>query len=113
MTGAPGIAGLRHWEALFGRSPGLDRGSLPAPLSYLTNHGLLKGKPRGEWASIRCPAHKGGSETHPSLRVSMANGHFKCHACGASGGDIVALHRLVTGKGFRDAVLDLGGRFHD
>ena len=90
----------------------LDPGSLPTPSQYLTERGLLKGKARGEWTAIICPAHKGGSENHPSLGVSMVDGHFRCHACGAKGGDIIALHRLATGLGFREAVRDLGGRFH-
>jgi len=47
------------------------------------------------------------------MRVSLRDGHFRCHACGAKGGDIIALHRLVTGLGFRDAVRDFGGRFHE
>ena len=59
------------------------------------------------------PGHKGGDEQHASMSVSLADGHFACHACGAKGGDIVALHMLATGKRFRDAVLDLGGRFHE
>ena len=32
---------------------------------------------------------------------------------GVKGGDIVALHRLISGLGFIAAVRDLGGRFHD
>ena len=91
----------------------MDRSSLPWPARYLTEQGLLTGKPRGEWASIRCPVHKGGDERNPSMRVSMVDGHYRCHACDAKGGDLVALHRLRTGMGFRDAVADLGGRFHD
>lgn len=91
----------------------IDRASLPSPLHYLTGRGLLKGKTRGEWISIRCPVHKAGAEDNPSLRVSLADGHFKCMACGASGGDLIALHRLITGLGFLDAVRDLGGRFHE
>lgn len=110
--------GLEQFKRIFQRNtrPGqksLDRGSLPTPLQYLTERNLLKGKQRGLWASIRCPAHKGGAEDHPSMRVSVADGHFKCMACGAKGGDLVALHRLITGLGFRDAVRDMGGRFHD
>ena len=62
---------------------------------------------------IRCPAHKGGDEKKPSMIVSLEDGHFKCQACGAKGGDIIALHRLFTGHGFLVAVADLGGRFHD
>ena len=110
--------GLQIYERLFSRRPRaarkfLDHGSLPAPLRYLTERGLLKGKPRGEWAAIVCPAHKGGAEKNPSLRVSLIDAHFRCMACGASGGDLIALHRLITGLGFKDAVRDLGGRFHD
>lgn len=109
---------LAQFKRIFTRNyqPGqqfLDRGSLPTPLQYLTERGLLKGKTRGEWVSIRCPVHKGGAEHNPSLRVSLADGHFKCMACSAKGRDIVALHRLITGLGFLDAVRDLGGRFHD
>lgn len=91
----------------------LDRRSLPSPLQYLSAHGLLKRKPRGEWAAIVCPAHKDGTEKNPSLRVSLIDGHYKCMACGERGGDIVALHRMLTGRGFIEAVHDLGGRFHD
>ena len=109
--------GLDHYRRLFlrpSRHGGqLDRSTLPSPLSYLSEHGLLTGKPRGEYVQIRCPVHKGGDEQNPSLGISLIDGHFRCHACGASGGDIVALHRLITGRGFRDSVADLGGRFHD
>jgi hypothetical protein len=109
--------GLSHYARLFGQRPAryreLDRSSLPSPVAYLTERGALTGKPRSEWASIRCPVHKGGGEQHPSMRVSLIDGHFACHACGAKGGDIIALHRLVTGLGFIEAVRDLGGRFHE
>jgi hypothetical protein len=113
MNGASGIA---HYDRLFGpraRRGEIDRASLPSPVAYLTERGALTGKPRREWASIRCPAHKGGDERNPSMGVSLIDGHFACHACGAKGGDIIALHRLTTGLGFREAVRDLGGRFHD
>ena len=110
--------GLHLYERLFTRKHGahrksLDRDSLPTPLHYLTERGLLKSKPRAEWAAIYCPAHKGGAEKNPSLNVSMIDGHLRCMACGAKGGDVVALHRLITGMGFVDAVRDLGGRFDD
>lgn len=114
--------GLEHYARLFGdraRVPTpnarrtLDRGSLPTPLRYLTEQGLLTGRPRGEWVQIRCPSHKGGGERRPSMGVSLVDGHFACHACGARGGDVVGLHMLVTGRRFPDAVADLGGCFHD
>lgn len=107
--------GLSLYNRIFVCRPNrsLDRASLPTPLQYLTERGLLKGKQRGQWAAIRCPAHKAGGEDHPSMRVHLADGHFKCMACGTKGGDVVALHRLITGMGFRAAVKDLGARFHD
>lgn len=106
--------GLTLYRRIFGRTETrLDRQSLPTPVQYLAERGLLKRKTRGEWVSICCPSHKGGAEENPSMRVSLADGHFKCMACGASGGDLVSLHRLITGLGFRDAVNDIGGRFHD
>lgn len=109
---------LHLYERLFTCIPGttrkpLNRESLPTPLQYLTERGLLKRKPKSEWAAIHCPAHKGGAEKNPSLNVSMIDGHFRCTACGAKGGDILALHRLITGLGFVEAVRDLGGCFHD
>ena len=103
--------GLQHYQRLFGHSDrrALSRASLPTPLAYLTQQELLTRKPRGEWASIRCPVHKAGAEANPSMGVSLVDGHFRCHACGAAGGDIIALHRLRTGLSFTDAVRDLRG----
>ena len=112
---APG-SGLDHYARLFGSASQqrgcVDRGSLPNPLRYLTEQGLLTGKPRGDWADIRCPAHKSGAEAHPSMRVSIADGHYRCMACGERGGDLIALHRLIHGVGFHQAVRELGGQFY-
>ena len=110
--------GLQQYKRIFAKerntaSRTLDRDSLPTPAQYLSHRGLLKRKPRGEWAAIRCPVHKGGTESNPSLRVSLVDGHFKCMACGEAGGDIVALHRIIAGVGFMDAVRELGGRFDE
>lgn len=108
--------GLLQYERLFGRKDAfgaLYRPSLPDPLEYLIGRGLLAREAHGRWVALRCPVHKGGAEKNPSLRVSLIDGHFRCMACGASGGDLIALHRLITGLGFRDAVRDLGGRFHE
>ncbi len=109
------VKGLSQFRQIFQRNhkSGLDHGSLPTPLQYLTERSLLEGKQIGQWVSIRCPAHKAGAESNPSMRVSVSDGHFKCMTCGAKGGDLVALHRLITSLGFRDAVRELGGRFHD
>ena len=110
------LQGLDHYRRLFAPLPQrgeVDRSSLLSPIAYLTQQGFIQSKTRCQWASIRCPAHKSGAEAHPSLRVSLVDGHFHCHACGVKGGDIIALHRLATGLGFREAVHSLGGRFHD
>ena len=117
MITHPVETGLARYQRIFLNKPGvarkrLDHESLPTPSQYLTERGLLNGKARGEWAAITCPAHKGGAEQNPSLRVSKVDGHYCCHACGVKGGDIVALHQLFTGMGFIEAVSDLGGRFH-
>ena len=107
-------SGLDFYRTLFGHAPRqtVNRASLPTPLKYLASRGLLRGKLRGEWAAVFCPAHKGGGEKNPSLRVSLVDGHFRCMTCGVSGGDVIALHRLITGLGFRETVRALGGRFH-
>lgn len=88
-----------------------NKESLPTPLQYLVMRGLLQCKPRGEWTAIKCPFHKNGTEENPSLRISLVDGHFKCHACGVKGGDILALHRLITGYDFVSTVRSLGGIF--
>jgi|LNAP01.1.fsa_nt_gb hypothetical protein len=89
----------------------LDHASLPSPASYLASQGLLQGH-RGGWAMIRCPVHKSGQEKHPSMSVSLDKGNFKCFACGAKGGDIVDLHRLISGSDFLTTVKHLGGRLY-
>lgn len=109
--------GLQQYKRIFvnDRSTGrktLDRDSLPTPAQYLSHRGLLKRKPCGEWAAITCPVHAGGKESNPSMRVNLIDGHFKCMACGEKGGDVIALHRLITGASFMEAVLELGGRFN-
>ena len=93
--------------------PSIDRSSLPAPLSYLASAGLRIGKRSGSWIKACCPVHKGGAEKNPSMSVHISEGHFKCFSCGVKGRDIIALHRLITKLGFREAFADLGGRFHD
>lgn len=85
-----------------------DRDRLPTTARYLHSRGLLPPETRGKWTAIRCPIHKGGRETNPSLRVSLEDGHFRCMACGVKGGDVLALHRLITGAGFVQAARELG-----
>jgi hypothetical protein len=100
---------MNNYLRLYGAYRYLGDNPLPTPLAYLEQYGLLRCKPRGEWASIICPVHKGGAEKNASLNVSLIDGHFKCHACGVKGPSIVALHMLRTGKSFKDAVTELKG----
>ena len=106
---------LQLYKRIFGHTARkqLDRHSLPSPIQYLAERSLIRTKTYGEWVSIYCPAHKGGAEKNPSLRVNLIDGHFRCMACGVKGGDIIALHQLFTGLGFLDAVSDVGGYFYD
>jgi hypothetical protein len=85
-----------------------DKALLPTPARYLDSRGLLRADIRGTWAAIRCPVHKQGGESHPSLRVSLEDGHFRCMACGIKGGDVLALHRAITGLSFIEAATELG-----
>lgn len=85
-----------------------ERHLLPSAAAYLAAHGLLRSGPRSEWVSVTCPAHKAGEERNPSLRVSLIDGHFRCMACGVKGGDVLSLHRLLTGASFVQAATDLG-----
>ncbi len=83
---------------------GLNRALLPDPITYLAARGYeLKG--RGEWREMICPFH---DDTSPSLRINSRKGCFKCMACEAKGGDIIAFHQLLTGQPFIDACKDLG-----
>ena len=92
------------------RSLYFDRLVMPSPMDYLSRRRLVDRSSNRPWVSIRCPAHKGGAERNPSLRVNTTDGHFKCMTCGKSGGGILALHMLFTGLGTLDALRDLAER---
>ncbi len=77
---------------------------LPDAASYFASCGLrLAG--RGHWRSALCPFHR---DTVPSLRIHVETGSFRCMACGARGGDVLAFHMRLTGLSFPAAVTDLG-----
>jgi DNA primase len=59
----------------------------------------------GEWRTASCPFHR---DDKPSLRVHLISGGFRCHACGAHGGDVLEFHRLRYGLGFIEAARQLG-----
>jgi DNA primase len=98
---------MRHTYPTRGnRSPAsaLRRDLLPVPTQYYREQGLkLVGG--GEWKSAVCPFH---NDTKPSLRIRLENGAFRCMACGAHGGDVLAFHMKKTGLPFKRAAQDLG-----
>jgi hypothetical protein len=76
-----------------------NRSLLPSPESFWAEHGVnLQG--RHGWILVKCAFHEDG---HPSLNVHVESGAFKCHACGAKGGDVLAAYRLLTGCDFMTA----------
>jgi DNA primase len=59
----------------------------------------------GEWRSAVCQFH---DDTRPSLRVRLDTGGFRCMACGAHGGDVLAFHMQRYGLTFIEAAKALG-----
>jgi hypothetical protein len=90
--------GLKGFVSHFNRS------RLPHPAEYYRAQGLeLCG--RGEWKSARCPFH---NDHRPSLRLRLDSGGFRCMACGAHGGDVLAFHMRRHGLRFIEAARALG-----
>lgn len=81
-----------------------QRDSLPSSTTYYAAEGIrLVGG--GEWRSALCPFH---ADKKPSLRIRLETGAFRCMACSAKGGDVLAFHRLRYGMTFVEAARDLG-----
>jgi hypothetical protein len=82
---------------------------LPSPITVLHRLGFYteKTNSKGYW-KLPCPFHKDGKERTPSLNLHKISGHYRCHACGAKGGDILSFYMNVTGKTFIKAVRELG-----
>lgn len=80
------------------------RDQLPAPAKYYAAQ-KLKLIGGGAWRSAVCPFHEDNS---PSLRVRLETGAFRCMACGAHGGDVLAFHMRRFGLSFTAAAKDLG-----
>lgn len=86
------------------RDSNFDKAALPTPPAYFASIGNpLRG--RGPWRNAICPFH---DDTRPSLRVNVERGGWRCMACGARGGDVLALHMKRTGMDFKQALHDLG-----
>jgi DNA-directed RNA polymerase subunit N (RpoN/RPB10) len=87
----------------------LDRSNLPNPTWVLDKLGIRYIR-RPTWLQVYCPFHGNGQERNPSMGMHATDGHYRCHACGAKGGDVIAFYRAVTGKGFAESLKDLGVR---
>lgn len=81
-----------------------NRELLPRPGKYFQQQGL-KITGGGEWKSARCPFH---ADTKPSLRLRLDSGGFRCMACGAKGGDVLAFHMKLKNLKFIEAAKQLG-----
>ncbi len=82
-----------------------DRDRLPDPGKFYEQElGDLKGLTK--WKTARCAFH--GPDKNPSLSVNVETGGYHCHACGASGGDLIAFIRQRDGLSFVDACKRLG-----
>lgn len=81
-----------------------SRKDLPSSIQYYETHGIkLKGS--GAWRDAICPFHK---DTKPSLRINVEKGAYRCMACGAHGGDVLAFHMHRHGLNFVEACKQLG-----
>ena len=81
-----------------------SRKALPKVIPYFHSQAILL-KGTGNWRDAICPFH---ADTNPSLRINIEKGAYRCMACGARGGDILAFHMHKHGLGFIDAAKQLG-----
>ena len=95
---------MRHANPTRGRFFAFKRDRLPNPADYYRAQSL-KVIGGGEWKSAVCPFH---DDTHPSLRVRLDTGGFRCMACAAHGGDVLAFHIQRYGLAFIEAAKALG-----
>ncbi len=80
------------------------RSLLPSATEYYENEGIkLKGD--GAWRDAICPFHP---DTKPSLRINVEKGAYRCMACGAYGGDVLAFYQHRHGLNFIEACKQLG-----
>jgi DNA primase len=82
----------------------LDRARLPKTAEFYERElDSLKGA--GTWRDALCPFH---GDKHPSMRVNVQTGAYKCFACGEGGSDLIAYLRRRDGLSFPDACRRLG-----
>jgi hypothetical protein len=87
------------------RKRGFDRNRLPTVADYYRPvFGDLRFNASG-WAQVHCAFHEDGTA---SLSIHRERGSFRCFACGARGGDILAFEMLRSGADFKSAARALG-----
>ena len=79
------------------------RDHLPDAITYFESEGVHLVGP-GRWKTGPCDFHGGSG----SLRVNTESGGWRCMACSASGGDVLAFHMQRHGLEFVDAARLLG-----
>jgi len=87
------------------RKRGFDPTRLPTVMRYYQPiFGDLRFNASG-WAQVRCVFHEDG---HASLSIHRERGAFRCFACDARGGDVLAFEMLRSGADFKSAARTLG-----
>jgi hypothetical protein len=87
------------------RKRGFDRNRLPMIADYYQPiFGDLRFNASG-WTQVRCVFHEDGNA---SLSIHRERGAFRCFACGARGGDVLAFEMLRSGADFKSAARALG-----
>jgi CHC2 zinc finger len=82
-----------------------DRNRLPTVAGYYQSiFGDLRFNASG-WAQVRCVFHQDGTA---SLSIHRERGAFRCFACGARGGDVLAFEMLRSSADFKSAARALG-----
>ena len=83
-----------------------NRDRLPVSADYYSQNLPSLKKPNADgWAFAVCPFH---ADSAPSLRVNVLTGQYRCMACSAHGGDVLAFHMAVNGLDFVSAAKALG-----
>ncbi|MCK4608862.1 MAG: hypothetical protein KAT71_05240 [Gammaproteobacteria bacterium] len=80
-----------------------NRDLLPAPAKYYKQQ-FPKMRIKSEWVKVCCPFH---DDHNPSLNINMVSGGFKCWACSAHGGDVLAFQMLRYKQTFKQAAMAL------
>ena len=87
------------------RKRGFDHNRLPMVADYYRPiFGDLRFN-AGGWAQVHCLFHEDG---HASLSIHRERGAFRCFACGARGGDVLAFEMRRSGADSKSAARALG-----